>query len=738
MTRIAWNFTSRGAQYRPPTFRVYVSPVVSGPDTCGEPAEWLRERHVACWTPVKMRWGVNGQPSTLALRRALGVGPDKPARDRPEDGFCMPGDRVRLVEVHGGGPRGTVEREWFRGYAGQDRILVEASPDTEAYEVVAYGPEIRVQAKAVSGRWHAKPDADEQLVAGTFADGDLSRENVFRSHLPIVFNEDGQPNASPAEVGGKAACWHLDTDGGTAAAGRTFEAPSRQIANAYGSYKAAWWRARSAVQSLIEIVDDYHVISPESMALLPAELAERTLGEVDVEALNLLEALRAVLLPVGFGFCVEPWAREDGRHVLHVFELHGGTEGARVRKPYMAPIHGPAKAATDEEGQRAEVQRIEFVRDNHNVANDVTVIGDQKRKQVCLVFSAGGSQLSPAWDTSTYNLEQWATDGVIDPTQWPADAGGLLTVQHFDEHFTHGARGSGDCRHVFRSFVWNEDGSFQPLTGGFGDAAGCGTGESGEYARRPRPVGTTFLRDDAEAPVRNSPPFVRLGVEGDDSSWIQVPAVTWKDRAGFTLPVNPLWGWYPYATQWARHARGDGGTLFDLYGECSYLTLLYNALRNSGVKLSLRLVGSVECDEAVTARAPRRAASSWPFVAQRIVRAENRFVWRDVPDGSDPLDLPADRHDTRDDSADAADYARRVRSVLADEVGHGSILLRHLTRSYTPGDVIPRTQGRTIDLTVRGGDGRHAPVVAGVVWSFRPGTCKTELLLDTALLRATQ
>jgi hypothetical protein len=742
MSTMNWTSSSRGAEYRPATLRVYVSPVVAAPQSEEpRPAEWLAEIPAEHWTPMQLSWSVNGQPTTLRLRRVLGVGVGKPDRDRAEDRSFTAGDRLRLVEVGSGGPRGTTEREWFRGYVAQERIVIQGQGAAETCQAVAYGPEILLRGKVVSGQWHAAPSVDEALIGQSFPQGQLVRANTFRSHLPVVFNERGRPNASPACLRGNDAAWRLDSQAEAATAqARTFEAPGRSIVTDSAAYLADWWCAAPAVQSLVEMVDDYQVISPESMAMLPPALAEQAIGEVNVEGLDLLEALRAVLLPVGYGFAIEPWARADGRHLLNVFELHGKTEGSRIRKPYMAPIDGEPLAITDPEAQRVEVQRIEFIRDNHNVANAVTVIGDQNRKQAVLTFHAGESELHPAWDTSAHDLADWATEDVVDPMQWPPEGGGQQTIQRFDEDFTYGAKGLPDFRHVFRSFAWNEDGAFSQVIDHMADLSGYSAAQQGCYVRRPRPLGATFLRDDADARARNVPPFVQLGIDGDGESWIQVPAVIWQDRAGFTIPVNPLWQWHPYTCEYARHAASNttDQTLFEQYGKYSYLTLLHNALRGSGVALVLRLVGSVECDEAVTGHAPRRLSSSWPLPADKVIRAEHRYRRREVPGGSDPFGLSADRHDTRDDSDAATSHAETVRDVLEDEVGHGSIVLRHVTRCYAPGDVVPQTQGRVIDLTVRSGEGDRAPVVAGVTWDFDAGANKTELLLDTSLLKVMQ
>lgn len=740
MSSITWASASRGAEYRAPTFRIYVSRVVAAPEADeSKPTGWREESRALHWKPLRLNWGINGRPSTLTLRRILGVGKGKTTRARAEDECFIAGDRIRLVEFQRGGPQGTVQREWFRGYVGQERILVQSDPDSETSDVVAYGPEILLRGKVVSGQWHAVPGTDESIISGAFSPELLRRENTFRSHLPVIFNEAGQPNASPAQSGGKDAGWRLDSHSAAdSAEGRTFDGPGRRIVAAGTTYEAANWQARGAVQSLVEVVDNYEVISPESMSLLPPELSDGAIGEIHVEGSSLPEALRAVLLPIGYGFALQPWADQFGRHQLSVFKLHGAVEGSRVRKPYMTAIHGPAPRITDLAAQRAEVQRIEFVRDNHNVANDVTVVGDQKRKQITLIFASSDSHLKPAWDTDAHDLADWAVDNVIDPMQWPTEGHSELTIERFDELFTYGARGNTDFRHVFRSFAWNEDGAFNEVIDVMGDLRGCGVGDGENHVRRSRPIGPTFLRDDASMQARNLPNLVQMGIEGDDYAWIQIPAVVWTDRAGFTVPVNPLWQWFPYTSEYARHTAVGEKTLFEKYGRCNYLTLLHNTLRGTGEKLVLRLVGSVECDEAVTGRAARRVCSSWPLAAARAVRAENRFRHREVPSGSDPFDLEQNRHDTRDDSEDAANYARSVRDVLEDEVGHGSITLRHLTRAYGPGDVIPRTQGRVIDLTSRGRQGTHGPVVVEVVWNFEDGVNKTELILDTPLLKVTQ
>ncbi len=729
MTAIAWAPEARGCRYPAPTFRVYAAPAVAAPqsDSPGN-ADWLAETFVEHWVPVRLMWGINGRPSMLTLRRVLGSGPGKTLRDRADESLLTGGVRVRLVEVQDAGPSGIALREWFRGYVGRGRLLVDAGDDGESCEVVAQGPEAMLRGKVVSGQWHAAESVADALVTGSFDPAELRRESTFRSHIPAVFNAGGLPNSAPVASG--AAAWRLDTHAlGAAPKSRVFDAPGRCVRAAGRTYRAEPWDPASAIRSLVEMVDDYAVLSPASLGMLPSELAGCVMGEVAVEALSILEAIAAVLEPIGYEYCIEPWADSRGRHALRVFALRGSVSGARVRRPFMAPIDGAAVRAADSDGQAAEVQRIEFIRDNHDVFNDVTVLGSPVRRQVSLAFSGVAGDLCPAWDTDEHDLSNWATDGVVDPLQWTAS--GSFTVAVFDERYTYGAASAVHSRHALRSFAWNEDGSLLGVMGRMGDLSGLALTPAGRYVRRPRPVGPTLLRDDPAAKVRNFPPQVLLGVAGDDNSWIQVPAVIWTDRAGFTLPVNPLWRWYPYACEQARNVASGDQTLFEKYGKYGYLTLLNNALTGEGPALAMKLVGSIECDQAVLGRAARQAGSSWPIVVQKVIRVGERFRRLVVSADGDPYGLDADRHETRDDTADAAAYAREIRAALQDETGHGSILLRQVTRSYVPGDVIPGTRGRRIDLTVSGSNGARAPVVVGVNWDLRPGVGKTELLLDT-------
>lgn len=146
-------------------------------------------------------------------------------------------------------------------------------------------------------------------------------------------------------------------------------------------------------------------------------------------------------------------------------------------------------------------------------------------------------------------------------------------------------------------------------------------------------------------------------------------------------------------------------------------------------KLRLRLIGSIECDQAAKGTADRTASANWPFLARRVIRAESRFCWRDI--SADPFGLSAARHDTRDDRAAAASYASSVRDASQHCLGQGRLLLRGIVRAFRPGDTVPATQERLVNLSVDGQQREYWAVVTAVNYDFREGAGKTELVLET-------
>jgi hypothetical protein len=462
---------------------------------------------------------------------------------------------------------------------------------------------------------------------------------------------------------------------------------------------------------------------------------------VRVHGKSLLEALAAVLTPLGFGFAIEPWAQADVRgrftHRLLVYSL---SQPAEHKEPSLADNVGGNVSMTSPAGRRAAVQRFHFVRDGRNVANQVHVLGGQKRVQMDLDFGGASTsawELHPYWDTTAHSLANWLSDGVFNPQDMPESS---YTFEIFHQQYDLGGSEYEQNRHVFRSFGWNEDGALAPLISDLPDLSSCGDAE-GNYLRRPRPVGETYTYDHDKCRTRRIPASVWMAVVRSDNgavveeSWLQVPAQVWRNRAGFSLNVAKVGQWYPWSADENLAHQTVPGTDSTKYQDLHYLTLLHNTVTaGEGTKLMLRLSGSVETDATLTAVSAQEHPSQWPFAAQRAVYAPHRFRWRDRQStGVWPSSFPAD---TRCDTEDASAYAERLADASAAAAGRCDLVLRTLTREYEPGVGVLRTADRRVSLALDT-DGARCPIVAGVEWNFAETPGKTRLRLDTPTPRTT-
>jgi len=750
---IAYKSADRGARFRPPRMQVEIRRCL----TCGGGRPGF-SAPVDDWrvSPESMHWGCNGRLSTASLKYELGRNTEAaehvPA-ENAADGLHTGDEVVLFTSGQGDGPFEADRQEWFRGIVGQQHLLIQSHRDFEGFEVVAYGPELRLRGKAICGQWNKTGARDDEEMAGGASQATARRSYVCQSGLPAVFNPGGRANASNHDFR-LATLYDTGAGGSDESRCKVFEAVGRKVLDSSGSplVEAVHWTAYTAVRSLVEWVDDCEVISPGTdWEGIESLLGEAVMGEISVQGMDLLEALRAVLLPLGFGFALEPWAERSKtgaetspkrRHRLHVFSLRR-RRGVVAKLP-MARADRPGVSVASAAGQAVLVQRVDYVRDLHHVANEVVVVGDRRRRQVILQFNyhtMGDYQrdLVPLWDATQHSLANWAVDDVVDPTLWQTT--GDYTADVFDQRYNKRGAENQLYKHVFRSFVWNEDGAFHALGYAAPDLKDFGVGDGVNFVRRVRPLGPTLLRDEPAGEVLNFPVRIQIGIDNEDLeyAWLDLPeAAVLPDRAGFTITRNVLAGgkdnetWRPYHGCLAKAA--DGKTLHEKYGHHTYLTLLHNTLRQEGVRIRIRMIGSVECDDAVTCTAARRIETPWPFSARKVVYAPNRFKWREVPAGTD-LGLGQDRHDAVDDSAEAMTYAETIRRASEQGLGHGSVVLRGLHKCSRPGMAVPATTGRVVDFSVDGGRREQYPIIVGIAYHFAEGVSKTELMLDTSLLQ---
>lgn len=707
MTTVTAANTNEGPLYRPPQLTVYRTA------SDGTEIDVTSE-----WVPVVMQWGTSGRHSSLTLERAMGDVDG--LMNHVEDFMREPetGNQFRLVQS------GETPVEWFRGRVALEQSTVQASPDREAYRITVYGPELGLEEKVVRGAWFPIASADNALAAGTSTV--VERDEVWQSYLPAVFNPgdmtlDGvsgsKPNASFSSFDYDNRGWPICP---------VFAHPGRRILGTDGnvSYAAVHWTAYMAVRSLVEWIDFYDTISVQTTdwksieTLLKDEHGEAIqLRHVNVTGMTLPEAMRAVLQPLGFGFAVEPWAGDDGKHALRVFSLH---VPATFKRPPMVPLATPRHSTSSEQGRRAQVQRLEFARDAHNIANEIIVVGDEWRREVTLEYNGTDGDLWPAWDCDEDDLADYARDNKV----------GGSDNAFLDRAAFLAAYGTQDAanRHVFRTFVWNEDGRWNWSGNAIPDLSAYGDAD-GNVSRRPRPVQGRF-GDYDDARQQRSPALVEIQIAGVSATRIPLrSAQVLTDQAGFTITEPDLVRFRPYA-----EAKGAA---YSAYRGWSWLSMLHDTIRDpQGPRtIKLFLTGSVALDRCVVATASRRNDSAWPTSRPKLVYLPDRLKYRQ--EGTTPVYDSIDA-DVVDDTETAQTIADRTQDALEDAVGHGSLMLRGLHRTYVPGDGIDRTDGREIPLTVDAASGSkrsNAPIIVGVAWNFQEGAYRTELALDTKALQ---
>ena len=294
--------------------------------------------------------------------------------------------------------------------------------------------------------------------------------------------------------------------------------------------------------------------------------------------------------------------------------------------------------------------------------------------------------------------------------------------------------------HVFRTFVWNEDGRWNSVKVPMGDLTGYGWADpvsSDDYVRRPRPFLPRFTDFDPGKGSHEGP-LIEIQIANDSQSRIPLSgAQVLRMCNGFTVTEKDLTNYRPYGSTKNKDLMK--------YKGISWLTMLKQTFAGTGDhQIKLYVTGSVSLDEVVVGVAPRRADSAWPRDVQRVVYAPDRYKARRVADGTGAAGDPLSNNngvDTCDDTDVAMARAFCVRDYLEDAVGNGSLILRGILRTYSPGDGIPNTADRAIRLTIDSTSGSKpsvCPIVAGVGWNFAEGAYRTELLLDTTQMKVIQ
>jgi len=683
---------------------------------------WLPEDIALFWQPLAIEWASNGGISKLKLRYELGRGKNKDHQENIEDEFAIAGDRFILVDSDG--------TRWFDGHMGHKSILLQTQQDKETYSITAYGPELRLVHKVVYGQWYASKAIDDKEITGTVDTGERIFSNAVLVPMPCVLNPNGEPNMSESSWALKSDAIAADTKDSY-----VFFPAGRPASGDVGAAKL--WTAYKALRTLVEYIDDGDVISDEQTdwdeieTLLQGDLGfDPVLPEVNLEGKNLLEAISEILLPLGYGFNLQPWSEKDAddvyRYKLRAYPQH---EAAWSKEPELAkPSSETGNNIGDEDS--AEVSRLHMEYNSLNIRNDVRVIGDVQRME-CVVKWEGGADeedLVPGWDIISYDVDTYRVDGKVLLTNCTP-----TNRENFLNRHEPTGEDFGTYGNVFREYILDTDGAAFDTSSQTADLTGLDS-DFDDHVNRSRTFGQTWQIDGDGGMPRNKPAYATIEIAGKTETAVVIPSVVFdRKRAAFRIMRNKLDEWRPFDKYNVKKDNHDTATLTDpdtkkSIANATYLDLIQNTIDDTGLKCVIRLYTSIETDKFTEGHYTRKLTQTWPFTCKKIVRLPNRFRWQDQVTGR-PVG------NTINQAADALDLASRMGDALEDEAGNGSVMLRMMTQDYWPGMGIPRTSERAIELTVDGGEQHYPPIIHTVFWTMLEGTFTTELVLDSDIVK---
>ncbi len=664
----------------------------------------------------------SGDFSTVTLKIILGADPEFPLvipQERAEKArVIQAGSRVRIVDQSK-----DPGEEWFVGYVGQDAILIQGSPQQESYQISVYGPEWLLAGSIITGQWYANSSTDRKIVFGNDSADDRVRLQISSSDIPCIFNADGLPDMSQE-------LWTVGTKDKIESpiGGAVFVSGDRRILdNGATVSEAKQWTAYRALRSTVEWIDDYNVISPQAIdwAGIESTLGGVRIAEVSIDGMTLLRAIRAILRPLGYGFALNVVSDGESKHALSVFALKSQVTG---KTPYLAPV---GSKVTDANGTRAELSRVDNLRDSHNIRNSTTVCGQPEMIQNVLEYKSSENDLWPAWDRGENLIP--LVDGVLAVVQ-------LSNPESFYESYHTKGANFQPQRDVWRTFIFNEDGggldrSEFTETDWIPNLPDYGLGES----MFRRPIGDRLLRSSVTSDF--VPALVEMEVTTNGTKFtidVSDEFEILKDRAGirftgeFFRKTNTgadVEAWRPFNGKVGTPGE-KLSTAQEAVSQLAYLTMLSNTLNVTGAdELILRVTGTMQKDLCVKGFVDRQNTSPLHLTRERLVR-NPALQAKTVFGGSTGLE------DTRDDSSIALAQAKAISFADDSEIGHSSLMFLSLTKGYPPGTPISQTAGRVVKFQLDGQRVKSSPVVVLVKHTFGKINT-TEVNADSPLLRIT-
>jgi len=663
--------------------------------------------------PLRVEKRVGAQPGRAVLSYILdpsgSIGdPDWPST--PEDVLdpkatgpyiLAQDDRVVIFGITDGGDPRIV----FDGFAQAPRARMGGAE--AKVELYAMGTPIRCADKPVWGRLERDADDPEDGL-DTLID------------LRVVFNPDGQPNATDEGHDGKLPWDDKVTT-------PTFLDPlvcfDRQIGRKWSLAMAVHyllaacndetWVDNGILSSKDELLDGRKPLE-DGGDIDPADPATYTsapiaLKEFDATGMPWPVVVETLLAAYGFRMIFALSQGDDLMPKWSIRIFRAADDDPLSYKQVYLQDYG-----SDLDLARTNALSFGLERDAESVENEVIVYGRPDRYEASLVLAPGFVVLAAdATDPTKFDLVDSAdlSDGGDDDRDQS-----LYRDYVFDE--------AGD------GHTGLADGDWTGFVEGPGEATSLvsilggpkGTDESA-YAKRRRPPRREIFTADQEGKPRHSLLLLSTDYEGPvpgvwdgSGDWYEAGSA-WRlldDRLGIRLTAKSVEGW-----QTGNKAISFGVNLMSSGGIVKGVSAQAVA---GETRFVLMLTTVFEGDTLLNSDAKKRAASPSKFAVKKYVDGHDRYrldtivedSWWNFP--TDPAVKPADIL-SRDDTKDADFEAAQVRAEGEMPPMSGPIALFGLVNTYDLGDRITSIDGRSLSLQTNAkgdGEGTMYPLVVQV------------------------
>jgi hypothetical protein len=607
-------------------------------------------------------------------------------------------DRV----VIGGITEDGVLRMLFDGFVNLPRGAV--GPKECVVEFSASPTPIRCWDEPVWGRVQRSADDRTNAVLNSVLD------------LPVIFNPDGEPNATEEDDDGKLP-WEdsvttpmfLDE---VACKSRDFGRHwSLAMAVRYlmATYNDNTWVSNGSLSTNDDLLDGIVPLDPsgdfdpdDDTTFTAAPIVVR---EYDATGVPWPEAVEHLLTQYGFQFQFHLQADPAGlpSWLVKIFRVADAAPET-FERVYLQDY------GSDLDPALTNATAFQLERDAEPVKNELTVYGRPGRVEVSAVLAPG--YIPDAADATPAELARRAEDSLAKGLSSGGDDdrdNALYRDYVFDE--------TGDGHWDWESHAWKPIGSLGTSLAAVLSPRGP---DESAYARRRRPGRRDLLsKDDNEDP---RPSLLLLstdykgpvpGVWDGTGTWFEV-GHSWKlltDRLGVHLTAASIEAWQTGndAISFGKGLKSMGGIVKGVSAQAIPTETHFH----------LMLVTVIEGDSSLMAEAPRRGAAPGKFDVKQYVDASQRYArdvisknsWWNYPDpGADPVVSVA-----RDDGEDAKYDAGQKRSLLEMPPITGSIPLFGLSNTYELGDRVAEIEGRDLSLRTNAGATGEAPAYPLIV-----------------------